>query len=305
MNYDNNIEALTKKTVYHLHGDFSELADSENEKTVSGYIRKSDNTTVYQEGLQHCYCNALLNYSGRLKKKRINECDATNKALEELVEKCRVDETILEDLKSVNASVYAQVRTKIAHPELMACSDYHYNDLCTISGELHILGMSPNNDAHIFDAILNNSQLTKVVFYYRDPKHKEFIEANYSRDLFECIEVEDLWRRLDCLTPRYNCNYTFPKEIDNFVKAFNALSMDEISTNQVKEALKQITRGDMVRLCKLVKADIQKRNPKHMSTNEKDFIKQNASISYIALQQGILPTVLYLICVMNFDVIKD
>lgn len=305
LNYDNNIEALTKKTVYHLHGDFSELADSENEKTVSGYIRKSDNTTVYQEGLQHCYCNALLNYSGRLKKKRINECDAANKALEELVEKCRVDETILEDLKSVNASVYAQVKTKIAHPELMACSDYHYNDLCTISGELHILGMSPNNDAHIFDAILNNSQLTKVVFYYRDPKHKEFIEANYSRDLFECIEVEDLWRRLDCLTPRYNCNYTFPKEIDNFVKAFNALSMDEISTNQVKEALKQITKGDMVRLCKLVKADIQKRNPKHMSTNEKDFIKQNASISYIALQQGILPTVLYLICVMNFDVIKD
>ena len=149
LNYDNNIEALTKKTVYHLHGDFSELADSENEKTVSGYIRKSDNTTVYQEGLQHCYCNALLNYSGRLKKKRINECDAANKALEELVEKCRVDETMLEDLKSVNASVYAQVKTKIAHPELMACSDYLYNDLCTISGELHILGMSPNNDAHI------------------------------------------------------------------------------------------------------------------------------------------------------------
>ena len=27
-----------------------------------------------------------------------------------------------------------------------------------------------------------------------------------------------------------------------------------------------------------------------MSTNVKDFIKQNASISYIALQQGILPT---------------
>ena len=38
-----------------------------------------------------------------------------------------------------------QVKAKIEHPELRALSDYHYDELCSIEGELHIIGMSPNN----------------------------------------------------------------------------------------------------------------------------------------------------------------
>ncbi|MFR5152235.1 MAG: hypothetical protein ACLTER_24355 [Ruminococcus sp.] len=34
LNYDDNIEKLTNKTVYHLHGDYSVLADSENPETI-------------------------------------------------------------------------------------------------------------------------------------------------------------------------------------------------------------------------------------------------------------------------------
>lgn len=30
LNYDNNIEYLTQETVYHLHGDYRTLANSEN-----------------------------------------------------------------------------------------------------------------------------------------------------------------------------------------------------------------------------------------------------------------------------------
>lgn len=67
LNYDNNIEQLTHKKVYHLHGDFSVLANSENEENVSGYIRTKEGKTVWFPEMKHCYCNGLLNYSGRLK----------------------------------------------------------------------------------------------------------------------------------------------------------------------------------------------------------------------------------------------
>lgn len=40
LNYDNNIEFLTNKSVYHLHGDYSVLTDSENPETVQGFNRK-------------------------------------------------------------------------------------------------------------------------------------------------------------------------------------------------------------------------------------------------------------------------
>lgn len=50
---------------------------------------------------------------------------------------------------------------------------------------------------------------------------------------------------------------------------------------------------------------MNRRNPLHTTTDEKGFLQQQASISYIALQEGILPSVLYLICVMNFEYIEE
>jgi hypothetical protein len=66
-----------------------------------------------------------------------------------------------------------------------------------------------------------------------------------------------------------------------------------------------VPQFEMIRLCKAVKEDMKRRNPLHESTDKKDFIQQNASICYIALKEGILPSVLYLICIMNFQYIKD
>lgn len=70
LNYDNNIEHLMGKNVFHLHGDFSVLADSENPNTVNGYIRNKEGKTVVIPAYEHCYCKALLNYSGKLKLKK-------------------------------------------------------------------------------------------------------------------------------------------------------------------------------------------------------------------------------------------
>lgn len=305
LNYDNNVEKVTSIPVYHLHGDFSVLADSENENITMGCIRRYNEEMVYQENMRHCFCNALLNYSGRLKKKRMDDCYSANKALEQLVQECIDDESKLLSLKNTQVNVYQQVIAKMEKPELKAASDYHYSDLCSISGELHILGMSPNNDAHIFDAILNNDCLTKVVFYYRDEKHREYIEQHFSKNLFECKNVNQLWRTLRCENRVLNCTYSFPQNINDLVETLNTLSMDKITTEQVKESLKQVTRSEMLRLCKLVKDDIKKKNPGHVLIKENKLVQQMASISYIGLQQGVLPTVLYLICVMNYEYIKD
>ena len=139
LNYDNNIELLTGKEVLHLHGDFSVLADSENADSVVGFIRNKNKETVLQEEFRHCYCNALLNYSGKLKRKRIEECEKANKALEKLYIECMADNNKLEELQRINKDVYLQVKTKIEHPELKATSDYHFNEFCSMEGELCII----------------------------------------------------------------------------------------------------------------------------------------------------------------------
>lgn len=302
LNYDNNIEKLTGKEVYHLHGDFSVLSNSENVSNVQGFIREQAGERVVLDNMQHCFCSALLNYSGRLKQKIMVNNAKLNKEAETFGDKYRQNEkfrTDLEVIREDNPLEYKSIMTKIEHPELQMTTEYHYDLFKNIEGELHIIGMSPNNDAHIFDAILNNPKLEKVVFYYMNPKEKEFIEENYPKELFSCEKITEKWRKLRCLTPVFHCNYPMPKEVKQFVEIANKMSRFKISVETAIEEVNKIPQYEMTRLSKLVEADMLTRNPNHQSMTEREFIYQMDSISYIALQEGILPPVLYLVYIMN------
>ena len=116
LNYDNNIELLTHRTVFHLHGDFSVLSNSENEENVLGYIRTKEGTTVWLPEKRHCYCNALLNYSGRLKYKMAEDNHKAIVESEPYVERCRKDSSFIDDISNRNPLVAQMIRTKIEHP---------------------------------------------------------------------------------------------------------------------------------------------------------------------------------------------
>jgi hypothetical protein len=308
LNYDNNIEQLTKKKIYHLHGDFSVLSNSENPNNVQGFIRINENSTVVIDGMEHCFCNALLNYSGWLKYK-------TATAYHNLIVESELFEwkynndtafvTQLQDLKDINPFAYNMFLTKIANPNLNIATEYYFYIFESIKDELYIIGMSPNNDEHIFDLILKNKNLKKVFFYYFKDEERQFIENNFPNDLFKCKNVQELWFSLDCVHAKYTCNYSVPHEIEQFIVCFNTLSGDPISKETILKEVNQIPKFEMKRLCKLVKTDMDKRNPDHKPTNEKEFIESAASISYIALQEGILPSTLYMVCIMNFKDIRN
>ncbi len=307
LNYDNTLDRLTGKAVYHLHGDFNELASSENVEYVLGYLRQERNEIVANPEFSQCYCNALLNYSGKLKKKVADANYLANKEAETFVDKWANDKEFqeqLECLRTSNSRLYELIKTKISHPELKWATDYYFEQLANIEGELHILGMSPNNDGHIFECINSNSKITKVVFYYYSEKEKKYIEDNLPHPLYQGEEVANLWKHLDCEKKSLNCDYKIDKRLSQLISQFNALSDDEVTIEQVLSDLKDITYSDMKRLCLMVKEDMEMRNPDLHPTDAKELSESLASISYIALQQGILPTTLYVIVVMNFKDIE-
>ena len=116
--------------------------------------------------------------------------------------------------------------------------------------------------------------------------------------------MQELWKSLDCVTPTYNCKYTIPSEIDKLVASCNALSGDTATKERILSEIAATPQFEMNRLCTLVKEDMKMRNPDNKSTDEDGFIKSFSSISYIALQEGVLPSTLLLICVMNINKIK-
>ena len=305
LNYDNNIETLTHKNVYHLHGDFSVLSNSENPETVLGYIRRNEGKTVWQPDMKHCYCNALLNYSGRLKYKT---AVANHKAIldsESYAEKYHSDSSFRKAVSVKNSLETQMIQTKIEHPELKMATEYYFYEFESIEGQLEIIGLSPNNDAHIFDAILNNPNITKVIFYYFGEKERTFIEENYPRELFECYSVQDLWKELKSERKVYSCNYNIPSAGREIIDALNVLSDDEISFGKIKDQINKIPQFQMIRLSKAVKEELRRRNPNHSSLSQVEFEQERAAICHIALQEGILPSVLYLVCVMNFNKLDD
>ena len=196
LNYDNNIELLLNKSIYHLHGDFSVLADSENINNASGYIKQRSGKTSVVSGMEHCYCNALFECSGKLK------CAFAEKAHECIELSDRMVATygnyqffISEFNTQLDAEMVERIKIKFEHPELKMATEYYFHEFKNIGGELYILGISPNNDEHIFDMIIENKKITNVVFYYWDNREKEIIKNIELRSL-ECRNVKELWKTL-------------------------------------------------------------------------------------------------------------
>lgn len=305
LNYDNNLEYLTRKKVYHLHGDFSVLTSSENPNTVLGYIRKKEGKIVALSDMKHCYCNALLNYSGRLKYKTAIQNHIAILESERLIKRYESDYAFKVSVM-LNDTIEAQlIRTKVEHPELQMATEYYFHVFEAIEGQLDIIGLSPNNDAHIFDAILNNPKITKVTFYYFGEKERSFVEENYPKDRFKCESVQKLWSDLNSERKTYNCNYTVPNGGRDIIEALNILSDDEVSFDRIQKQINQIPQSEMIRLSRIVKQELHRINPQRQSLTPSEFEQEQATICQIALQEGITPSVLYLICIMNFDELKD
>ncbi|MFR5152234.1 MAG: hypothetical protein ACLTER_24350 [Ruminococcus sp.] len=88
------------------------------------------------------------------------------------------------------------IDTYIDHPELKIATDYHFSELEELSGELHIIGLSPQNDSHIF-ACIEKSAVNKIIFYSygEPPKTLPLIKP------YEFADIKKLWKSLDADMP--------------------------------------------------------------------------------------------------------
>lgn len=102
---------------------------------------------------------------------------------------------------------------------------------------MHIIGLSPQNDSHIF-ACIEKSPLDKVVFYsYGEPPKKLPLTKPY-----EFADIKQLWKSLDANQPQYNCGRKYPDsgEAKKFFELFNALSLDPITKEEIEKEANSI-----------------------------------------------------------------
>ena len=286
LNYDNNIEDLIKRPVFHLHGDFRTPANSENPQTLIGHIRKikGENVDIPHQ-FEHCFCDALFDYVGEHK---YDIALAFEKGAEGLLslEKSGVPSVLFP------AQIEELLRVHKEHPELTFGGNYHFTEFRELAGELHIIGMSPNNDAHIFK-LIDESNIEKVVFYYfSDGEAKKGLSVHQK---VEYMSAQELWKQLKALPKQYNCNYVLDTEIvDSIFEVFNLLSDDKVSNDEMLESINSITRFRLDTLYETAMNEIKAQKENGPPKDEDEQRRLSREISRIALRNGVLPSALYL-----------
>ena len=208
INYDNNLDKITNKPVYHLHGDFNTLQDRFIPSTVLGYINSHSNRPVaYLENLKHAYSNTVMGFSGSEKVKYINYFNEASMALNIFIERLRNPndteihseyERLKKSTKEIDKYALLMIETKLSHPEL-TYTEYPLTKFSDIEGWLSIIGMSPNNDNHLIEQINNNKKLTKVIYYYKQDEERDWMFAHISKERhLLCKKVDDYWKSIGC-----------------------------------------------------------------------------------------------------------
>lgn len=189
VNYDKTVEIIANRPVHYLHGDFDTLLDQYDPNTLIGcyYQQKGVKNPVTAE-TGHIYCNALMGFSGSYKEEIMNIMDNGQFGVESILRMYEAGMTI-QDLKKIERLkssanegerlAFGIINAKIHNPKLNM-HQYPMKKFKAIQGEIHLLGISPFNDEHIWNVIFNNMNITDIVYYHHDDKAKIDMERTYT-----------------------------------------------------------------------------------------------------------------------------
>lgn len=174
VNYDTNLDKISDKPIYHLHGSFNVLDDTFRPETIIGYLeQKKPNPAKVIFGKEHLYCNAIMAFSGHSKLEIIEAYSNINRALDSVVARLKnpMDLEVHQWYEKLKVSTaendivsFQSIGARLEHPELKD-TEYPIAELRSACGILDIIGMSPNNDNHIFGIINNNPNIAQVIYF--------------------------------------------------------------------------------------------------------------------------------------------
>lgn len=203
-NYDSNLDVVTRLPVHHLHGSFNTLSETYDPNSFRNQL-KDDLLDGEEVDLNypHLYSTCLVSYVGDLKSFSMTQSSLANSGMEKFVKGCQdsldfrnqIDE--LDESNVLVKRLKEAIRLKSVRPVLQHSEQYPHKELNDISGVLEIIGLSPNNDGHLFTQILENESITEIVFNYFS--HQEAADAQrlFGSKKISTRDVREFWVDVD------------------------------------------------------------------------------------------------------------
>lgn len=202
-NYDCNLEEITGKEVLHLHGSFHILADQFIKGRLQEYCeRKRGNIVAITDEWKHIYCNAIMGFCGPEKEhvqQLFKNFDFGLRGMREHILSGEINsiEDYLPYLEKVPKKDRDFVRycvEGLLEDISLDSTTYPSDEYESITGQLDIVGLSPNNDDHIWNAIENNDRLDIIRFFYHSDADKEAAERFDDKRIMK-VPSEEFWNR--------------------------------------------------------------------------------------------------------------
>lgn len=199
-NYDSNLEIATGLSVHHLHGSFNTLSEVYDPNSFRNQLEDDllDGEKVDFD-YPHLYSTCLVSYVGDLKSYSMTQSSLANSGMKKFVEGYQSNPDLRKQIDSWDESndlvkrLKEAIQLKAEHPELEHSEQYPHEILGNISGTLEIVGLSPNNDGHLFEHILENKNITQIVFHHFSAQEAADAKQLFSSKNLSTRDVRDFW----------------------------------------------------------------------------------------------------------------
>jgi len=202
-NYDINVETFSRKKVNYLHGAFHIKADVYDPDSMRNKMSDSPiKDCIIDDKYYYLYSNALTTYSGYSKMFSIKQHGDANSAMDKMAKAYQENETIKEavnvwekDANEIVRKMAEGIKLKLGDSNLEFKETYPIKEFTAISDELSIVGLSPNNDTHIFNMINDNGLLKSIVYYFYDSEEIDAVSQLLNSHKLDFVNVAELWNR--------------------------------------------------------------------------------------------------------------
>jgi len=204
-NYDKNIEMAVSKPVVHLHGAFHTLSETHNPDSFRNKISDHPlSNSDYDPSYKHLFSDALLSYSGDLKAYSLKQPDQANEGIKKFAEKAETDPEIKRQINEwansdneIVKNMHDAIMLKIQDPKLSFQINSGLGELEDLKGEICILGLSANNDNHLFQILKNNQYVEHIEYYFFDESEKTIFDRMFQDYRIIFHNVKSFWASLN------------------------------------------------------------------------------------------------------------
>ena len=202
VNYDKTVEAIADRNINYLHGNFETLLDQYDSDTpIGAYYKQKGVKNPVEDSTKHIYCNGLMGFSGTYKEQIMDIMDNGEFGIQNILNMYG-DGMSIQDLKKIERLrnslnqgerfAFGMISAVKNNPNLKM-HIYPIKKFRIIQDEIYLLGISPFNDEHLWNAIINNRSITKIIYYYHSDKAKKEMEEYFSDNRIEYLPDTDFW----------------------------------------------------------------------------------------------------------------